>query len=100
MSLTSEIANLRPLELVGIFGFLLYVVNYSLLTFRVTSSEGLTFFVINLAASSAVLAGLMVSFNLAAALIQIFWITISLVAITLRLFRRTTLRPYIREIKP
>lgn len=71
-------------ELVGVIGFVLYVLNYTLLTFQKLTSEHVSYFVINWFASSLVLIGLMHSFNLAAALIQMFWIVISSVAIVIR----------------
>lgn len=75
-------------ELLGVVGFLLYVLNYTLLTFRVLSGDSLRYFSINFCAASFVLMGLSTSFNLAAALVQIFWICMSTLAIALRLFRR------------
>ncbi len=75
-------------ELIGVAGFFLYVLNYTLLTFRVLSGDSLTYFAINFCAASFVLAGLMNSFNLAAAMVQIFWICMSTLAIILRLVRR------------
>lgn len=75
-------------ELLGVLGFLLYVLNYTLLTFRVLSGDSLIYFMINFCAASFVLIGLSTSFNLAAALVQVFWICMSTLAIVLRLFRR------------
>lgn len=72
-------------EIVGVSGFILYVLNYTLLTFRVLDANQAAYFVINLLASSFVLIGLTASFNLASAMIQVFWIVISLIAITIRL---------------
>lgn len=73
-------------ELIGVLGFFLYVSTYTMLTLRVLSSASVTYFVLNLTASSCVLIGLMVSFNLAAALIQTFWVIMSVVGITLQVF--------------
>lgn len=75
-------------ELLGVFGFFLYVLNYTFLTFRVLSGDSLTYFALNFCAASLVLIGLTTSFNLAAALVQIFWICMSTLAIILRLIRR------------
>lgn len=72
-------------EGIGVMGFALYVLNYGLLTFQRTTSQSQTYFVLNLFAASMVLIGLTYSFNLASALIQMFWIVISIVAIALRL---------------
>ena len=72
-------------EAIGVTGFALYVMNYTLLTFHRITSHSSAYFIINLAASSMVLIGLTHSFNLASALIQLFWIVISITAIALRL---------------
>lgn len=82
-----KIANPRVIEMIGVFGFVLYVMNYAFLTFRVLNPRHITYFVINLLAASLVLIGLSVSFNLAAAMIQLFWIVMSIVAIAMRLYR-------------
>jgi uncharacterized membrane protein len=74
-------------ELIGIAGFGLYVLTYSLLTFRVIRSPSLLYFAMNLTAASCVLIGLSSSFNLASAMIQIFWISMSLIGIMLHLRR-------------
>lgn len=72
-------------ELIGVAGFALYVLNYSLLTLHRITSHSKTYFVINMIAASFVLIGLTNSFNLASALIQGFWIVISITAIIVRL---------------
>lgn len=72
------------LDAIGVAGFGLYVLNYSLLTFRRIGSDQARYFVINLAAATMVMIGLTTAFNLAAALIQGFWIVISIVAIVMR----------------
>jgi len=72
-------------DAIGVLGFALYVLNYGLLTFQRINSASNTYFVLNLAAASLVLIGLTHSFNLASALIQLFWIVISIAAITIRL---------------
>lgn len=78
---------LHMIEFVGVLGFGLYVLNYTLLTTRVISGNSLQFFAVNLTAASCVLIGLTVSFNLASALIQIFWVVMSLIGITLNMIR-------------
>lgn len=72
-------------DAIGVAGFGLYVLNYSLLTLQRIKSESIIYFVVNGTAACMVLIGLMHSFNLAAALVQIFFICASLVAIVLRL---------------
>lgn len=74
-------------DYVGIAGFCLYVATYTLLSLRLLSGNSLAYFLMNLIAASLVLIGLSVNFNLASALIQCFWITMSVIAIGLRLFR-------------
>lgn len=78
----------RLYEIIGIAGFALYVINYTLLTFHAICARHVPYFVLNLTAATLVLISLSHSFNLASLLIQVFWIAISLVAITLRLSRK------------
>lgn len=73
-------------EIAGVFGFAAYVTNYTLLTLGVLTSNSIVYFGINLCAATLVLIGLTVSFNLASALIQCFGITLSIIAIAIRLF--------------
>ncbi|WP_299043635.1 hypothetical protein [uncultured Tateyamaria sp.] len=84
----SLLETMHIYEVVGILGFALYVMNYGLLTTRCLSGDCLTYFTINLIAASCVLLGLMASFNLASALIQVFWVAMSIVGILIRLRRR------------
>ncbi|MEW9921004.1 hypothetical protein AB2B41_15435 [Marimonas sp. MJW-29] len=79
--------HLSVAELVGVLGFFLYVSAYTLLTLRVITPATVTYFILNLTASSCVLIGLSASFNLAAALIQSFWVVMSLIGITLHVVR-------------
>lgn len=73
------------LDAIGVAGFGLYVLTYSLLTFQRVQSSDVSYFILNGLAAAMVLIGLMSAFNLASALIQIFWIVISIVAVYLRL---------------
>lgn len=75
-------------DIIGVIGFGLYVLSYTLLTVEVLRAEHLTFFVLNWLAASFVLIGLMSSFNLASVLIQVFWIVVSTTGILMRLRRR------------
>ncbi len=75
-------------DAIGIAGFGLYVLNYTMLTFQRVKSESIIYFVINGCAACMVLVGLTNAFNLAAAMIQIFFICISCVAILVRLRER------------
>lgn len=74
-------------EIIGVLGFGLYVLNYTLLTLGYINGQKVSYFILNLLAASFVLIGLTVSFNLAAALVQIFWVAMSLLGIALRLSR-------------
>ena len=77
-------------ESLGLLGFALCVPSYSLLTLRRLSGDCIADFLINFSAASLVMVGLMASFNLAAAMIQGFFITMSIVGIVLRLHRNRT----------
>lgn len=83
------LAPLLPhmIEFVGVLGFGLYVLNYTVLTTRVISGNSLQFFAQNLTAANCVLIGLTVSFHLASAFIQIFRVLMSLTGTTLDLIR-------------
>ncbi len=72
-------------EYIGIAGFALYVMNYALLTLRCLNGNCIVYFIVNLAASSFVLISLMNTFNLASAMIQVFWVLMSLIGIAMRL---------------
>ncbi|EBA13036.1 CBU_0592 family membrane protein [Roseobacter sp. CCS2] len=72
----------------GVAGFGLYVLNYTMLTLQRVKSDSIRYFAVNLAAAALVLIGLTTAFNLASALIQIFFIFSSGVAILIRLRAR------------
>ena len=72
---------------IGVAGFCLYVLTYTLLSLRFLSGNCILYFSLNLVAASCVMVGLTVNFNLASALIQGFWIMMSLFAIGIRLSR-------------
>ncbi|WP_299929523.1 hypothetical protein [uncultured Pelagimonas sp.] len=69
----------------GVIGFCLYLTNYTLVTFRIISSQGITFFALNIFGAMMVLVSLAQNFNLGAMLIQVFWICLGFVAIAIRL---------------
>ena len=81
-------ASVDLLQAIGVAGFLTYVLNYALLSLRLLHSDDARFFLINTVAALLVLISLSQAFNLAAALIQVFWIMIGIPAILLRLARR------------
>lgn len=84
MSSVLDVYGSTIFDAIGIAGFGLYVLNYTLLTFQRVKSESIIYFVINGTAACLVLVGLTSAFNLAAAMIQIFFICISCVAIVIR----------------
>ncbi|MEM9845494.1 MAG: hypothetical protein AAF965_11900 [Pseudomonadota bacterium] len=75
-------------RLIGLFGVLLYVTGFLLLsTGRIDSSRP-GYFALIFIAATCVLISLCVDFNMSSALIQLFYITMSMGAIILRLRRR------------
>lgn len=82
---------------IGVAGFLLYVTVYSCLSLRILSSESIRYFVCNTFAAGLVLISLSNEFNLASALIQIFWIVLGLIGITLRVMHRWQQTLYTRR---
>ena len=77
------------LDRIGVCGFVLYVVNYTLLTLGWVSGDSVQYFAVNLVAAALVLIGLSSNFNLASALIQSFFITMSTLGIAIRILRST-----------
>ncbi len=75
------------LETIGVFGFGIYVLAYTLLTLRILRGDSPRYFALNLLAASCVLIGLMASFNLASAMIQLFWVVMSLVGLALHVLK-------------
>ena len=73
---------------IGIVGFGVYVLAYQLLNTGRLDSKSDGYFWLNLLAASLVLIGLAHAFNLASALIQMFWIAISVHAIVSRQRRK------------
>lgn len=95
-----EIAPLAPLDLYGTLGVLgaaLYVVSYLRVVMNGAAADRLSYFALNLAAASLVLVSLSQAFNLGAALIQVFFVVMSLVGIGRRLPRLG--RPVSRQIR-
>lgn len=72
------------LKALGLLGFAIYVTGFMLLSTGRLNSRGTRYFVMTLVASSCVLLSLTVDFNLSSALIQIFYVCVSLSAIFLR----------------
>ncbi|MEM8825276.1 MAG: hypothetical protein AAGF30_16840 [Pseudomonadota bacterium] len=79
------LVDIPPLQLVGLAGACAYITNYVLITSRMITTESPVFFVNNLLASMLVIISLADAFNAATALIQIFWVGVSLWGLTSRL---------------
>lgn len=65
----------------GIFGAMLYLGSYAALQFGLIRGSSVTYTVLNLMASSAVLTSLFSQWNLSSAIIQISWVVISIVGL-------------------
>ena len=76
---------------VGLVGFLIYVCAFFALSMGRLQSAHVSYFVLVLVASSCVMISLWADFNLSAALIQSFYIAMSLGAIGLRWRRKRNL---------
>ena len=77
-----------PLHIIiGNLGAALYVISFGLLSYKIISGNSCLYYSMNIAAASMVLFSLSVDFNLASALIQIFWILIGLSGLVLHLNR-------------
>ena len=83
-----ELTDEAIFDAFGFSGFALYVLNYTLLTLQRLVAESIRYFGMNLAAAALVLIGLTGAFNLASAMIQIFFICSSAVAILIRIRAR------------
>jgi len=75
-------------DLVGAIGVALIVVTYSLLQFNKLDSDKLAYSVLNALGAALVLASLVMNFNLAAFIIEVFWLLISALGI-LKYYVRT-----------
>lgn len=83
------------LQLIGLTGAALYMMNYALLTLRMTTSDSASYFLMNLAASTLVLVSLYEVFSAASFAIQVFWIAVSLMGI----FRTLPRTPAPRRVR-
>ncbi len=88
----STISNLpQPLfDLIGVVGFVLYMLAYGLLQIGRISGQSYSYTLMNMVAATLVLISLVNQFNLASLLIQVSWIAISVVGLyRLRTARHT-----------
>ena len=79
--------NLSFFESLGVAGFVIYVLAYLLIALRRISGNSVWYYGLNLSAACFVMVSLTASFNLPSALIQTFWIGISLIGLSLALLR-------------
>ncbi|MEL7272984.1 MAG: hypothetical protein AAGK33_06055 [Pseudomonadota bacterium] len=75
-------------QFVGLLGFLTYMGGFAAQQFGVIHGDSRAFSILNIVAASLVLVSLSEAFNLASALIQVGWITIAAIGLTLRSMRR------------
>lgn len=75
---------------IGLFGAGVYLFSYALLQFGVLKGQSYTYAILNILAASSVLFSLISAFNMSSLVIQVSWITISIVGIV-RLFVVTRL---------
>lgn len=68
-------------ETIGVFGFVFYMLSYFLLLTGKIHGTHNCYILMNFIAASCVLISLIHNFNLASALIQVFWIVISVVGL-------------------
>lgn len=79
--------DISILELTGLSGAAIYVLGYVSAAYDRIPSQSIHFYTLRLAAACLVMIGLVDAFNLAAAVIQIFFIAVSLVGVMRHLGR-------------
>ncbi|MCE8008688.1 hypothetical protein [Aestuariivita sp.] len=84
--------DLGVADVIGLLGFSLYMLNYTSLSLRWVSGDSVQYLAMNMAAATCVLVGLTTQFNLPSAMIQVFWIVLSVFGIVLRLRNRASHR--------
>ena len=78
-------------DLLGLIGVVLIVVTYLLLQLEKLRSNGLAYSLFNAIGASLIVASLLVTFNLSALLMEVFWVLISLIGVY-RYFRVKSVR--------
>lgn len=73
---------------IGIMGFMAYTAGFAGQQFGFIHGDSRAFSIINIVAATLVLVSLTEAFNLASALIQVSWIIIGAIGLTLRTLRR------------
>ena len=84
---TTTTAGFTRMDAVGVTGFALYVLGYLLLALRCLGNESRLYYGLNFLAAGCVLVSLSENFNLASAMIQVFWISISALGLSLSYVR-------------
>ena len=90
-------SGLSPYDVVGTLGVALYLCTYTALQFGLLRGQSYRYSLLNFTAASCVLFSLWESFNFSSALIQISWITISIIGIARLLFLNQRLRFTLHE---
>lgn len=81
---------MNTFELIGLFGFISYLLSYTLLQLGKIKGDSACYTIMNMISASLVLISLAESFNLASALIQITWILISIIGLLRILFYKSS----------
>ena len=76
-----ELSMANITETIGVLGFIFYMLSYFLLLIGKIDGTNNSYILMNFVAASCVLVSLIHNFNLASALIQVFWIVISIVGL-------------------
>ena len=76
-----ELTSADITQTIGVIGFVFYMLSYYLLLTGKINGTHNCYILMNFIAATFVLISLIHNFNLASALIQIFWITISIVGL-------------------
>ncbi|WP_425038429.1 CBU_0592 family membrane protein [Primorskyibacter sp. S187A] len=74
---------------IGVVGFLLYMAAFAGLQLGWLCGNGILYSALNVGAAAMVLISLSTEFNLASALIQVSWISIGMIGISLRIWARS-----------
>ncbi|MBS0124561.1 CBU_0592 family membrane protein [Thetidibacter halocola] len=73
---------------IGVIGACTYITNYTALSFRRVDPDSILYFSINSCAAFCVMTSMLAQMNLPSLMIQSFYLTVSLMAVVLRLLRR------------
>ena len=87
---TSYIADLGPYQLIGVAGFVVYVLSFAAVQLRQLNGNSIVYSLANILAATLVAISLIADFNLASALIQGSWIIVGFCGLFLRLAQQPT----------